>query len=86
METDVAETPLRRQGLFLCESEIARRLGVSEKRWREIRARLEREEGLPQIHPLLGGRCWPAVEAWCISLYKSGGMVAAKADGEEKWD
>jgi len=61
MRDNSADPPtLRRQGLFPCEAEIARRLSQSEKRWRGIVRQLERE-GLPKIDPLMGGRFWPAV-------------------------
>ena len=62
MADDFADTPgLKRQGLFPCEAEIARRLSQSERRWREIARQLERE-GLPKIDPVMGavlarGRC-----------------------------
>jgi hypothetical protein len=58
-----ASTTLKRQGLYPCESEIARRLSQSEKQWRRIAPQLERQ-GLPKIDPLMGGRFWPAVVAF----------------------
>src|SRR5436309_11473330 len=57
---------LKRQGLYPCEAEIARRLSQSEKHWRQIAPRLERE-GLPKIDPIMKGRYWPAVEAFFVS-------------------
>jgi hypothetical protein len=74
----------RRTGLYLCEAEIALRLGISDERWRKVRSQLERQ-GLPKIDPLFNGRCWGAVEAWCIERYRSAGAVVARADGQEKW-
>src|SRR5262245_41830474 len=53
-----ASTTLKRQGLYPCESEIARRLSQSEKQWRRIAPQLERQ-GLPKIDPLMRGRFWP---------------------------
>ena len=94
-----AETPsLKRQGLFPCEAEIARRLSQSEKRWRAI-ARLLERDGLPRIDPLMGGRFWPAVVAYferrcgvrhredALALANRGVVVIpGPPDGEEHWD
>src|SRR5262249_6910440 len=59
---------LKRQGLFPCEAEIARRLSQSEKRWQQVSRQLERD-GLPKIDPLMGGRFWPAVIAFFQARY-----------------
>ena len=76
---------LKRQGLFPCEAEIARRLSQSERRWREIARQFERE-GLPKIDPVMGGRFWPAVVAFFHSRHGLGNMVPSEPDGEERWD
>jgi hypothetical protein len=80
----------RRQGLFPCEAEIARRLSQSDKRWRQI-ARLLEREGLPKIDPVMGGRFWPAVVAFFHARYgvgMAGGVMICPGppDGEEHWD
>lgn len=91
---DVAVSPtLKRQGLFPCEAEIARRLSQSEKRWRAISKVLERE-GLPKTDPLMGARFWPAVVAFFQVRYGIGDvnapgsvmMIPGPPDGEEHWD
>src|SRR5262249_47299167 len=66
-ERDPDAPTLKRQGLYPCEAEVARRLSQSEKHWRRIAPQLERQ-GLPKIDPLMGGRFWPAVTAasWAI--------------------
>jgi hypothetical protein len=84
---------LKRQGLFPCEAEIARRLSQSEKRWRAIAPLLE-SEGLPRLDPLMGGRYWPAVVAFFQARYgvaqvgRVGNvmMVPGPPDGGEDWD
>ena len=77
---------VRRQGLYPCEAEIARRLSLSEKAWRRIALALERE-GLPHKDPLFGARYWPAVRAF---LDRRNGLHAtidlSQPDGKEIWD
>jgi hypothetical protein len=91
MRDDSVDHPtIRRQGLFPCEAEIARRLSQSAKRWRGIVRQLERE-GLPKMDPLMGGRFWPAVVAFFHARYGVGteGSVVicpGPPDGEEHWD
>ena len=94
MHDDCGDRPsLKRQGLFPCEAEIARRLSQSEKRWRAIAKVLERD-GLPKIDPLMGARYWPAVVAFFQARYGVGGMsrigsvtiVPGPPDDEEHWD
>ena len=85
-----ASTTRKRQGLYPCESEIARRLSQSEKQWRRIAPQLERQ-GLPKIDPLMRGRFWPAVEAFFrdrhgLSIIPEGLKQGWKPDGEEHWD
>lgn len=94
-EGDAADThrlPLKRRGLFVCESEIAQRLSQSAPRWRALAPKLERE-GLPKIDPLMGGRYWPAVVAFFNRRYgldkgdtDSPILVSAEDDGEECWE
>jgi hypothetical protein len=95
----IADLPsLKRQGLFPCETEIARRLSQSERRWRAV-ARVLEPEGLPKIDQVMGGRYWPAVVAFFDKRYsiidvrdRPGNnppvLSAASGgeDGEERWD
>ena len=90
MVEDETQRTLKRQGLYPCESEIARRLSQSENRWRRITPQLERQ-GLPKIDPLMKGRFWPAVEAFFrsragLSNIPEGLTQGWKPDGEEHWD
>ena len=50
-------------GLYPSEAEVARRLSQDPATWGAKAVVLERD-GLPRIDPLLGGRFWPAVEAY----------------------
>jgi hypothetical protein len=75
---------LKRQGLYPCEAEIARRLSQSEKHWRRIAPEFERQ-GLPKIDPIMKGRFWPAVEAFFRSRYELRNKVGSQPDGEEMW-
>jgi len=85
-DNSVDRPTIRRQGLFPCEGEIARRLSQSEKRWRQIVRQLERE-GLPKIDPIMGGRFWPAVVAFFRNRHGVDGlMVCPELDGEEHWN
>ncbi len=81
-----SDVSVRRQGLYSCEAEIARRLSVSEKAWRRIAPALERES-LPRKDPLFGARYWPAVRAF---LDRRNGLHAritlSQPDGKEMWD
>ena len=52
----------RRQGLFPCEAEVARRLSQAPAEWAAKAIVLERH-GLPKIDPVMGDRFWPAVQA-----------------------
>jgi hypothetical protein len=94
MSDEIADhVTLKRQGLFPCEAEIARRLSQSTKHWRAIAPLLERE-GLPRIDTLMGGRFWPAVVAFFHVRYGVGAVdtigsvmvVPGPPDGEEHWD
>jgi hypothetical protein len=73
---------LKRQGLYPCEAEVARRLSQSDKHWRQIAPRLERE-GLPRIDPLMGGRFWPAVEAFFRNRHGLSNMPEGLKQGVE---
>jgi hypothetical protein len=84
-EPDSKTSTLKRQGLYPCEAEIARRLSQSEKRWREIAPALERL-GLPRIDAVMKGRFWPAVEAFFRARHGLCNMVVSQPDGEERWD
>ena len=84
-ERDHQSLTVRRQGLYPCEAEIARRLSQSEKHWRRIAPQLERQ-GLPKIDPIMKGRFWPAVEAFFRNRHGMGNLIASEPDGEERWD
>lgn len=74
------------QGLYLTEAEIARRLGISEDRWRETRRVLERE-GLPSRDPLFSNkRFWPAVQTFLMRRYGMSGSTVHSPDGEWNLD
>ncbi|MFC6792741.1 hypothetical protein ACFQE0_26175 [Methylobacterium komagatae] len=72
----------RRQGLFPCESEVARRLSQSPVEWPAKALVLERD-GLPRIDPVMGGRFWPAVEAFWHRRYGLSTIEASALDGVE---
>jgi len=84
-ERDSNASTVRRQGLYPCEAEIARRLSQSDKHWRQIAPQLERE-GLPRIDPIMKGRFWPAVKAFFRNRHGLGKIPASQPDGEERWD
>jgi hypothetical protein len=84
-DPDTDASTLKRQGLYPCEAEIARRLSQSQKRWRQIAPEFERQ-GLPKIDPVMKGRFWPAVEAFFLNRHGVGNMAAWQPDGEERWD
>jgi hypothetical protein len=73
------------QGLFPSEAEVARRLSQSPTEWPAKAIVLERD-GLPRIDPLLGGRCWLAVEAWLKRRYGLSHVEASALDGQENLD
>jgi hypothetical protein len=62
-------TPVRSQGLFPCDAEVARRLSMSADRLREIMPELKRQ-GFPRRDPLTGGRYWPAIVAFWDGKYR----------------
>jgi hypothetical protein len=82
VEHDNNAATLKRQGLYPCEAEIARRLLQSEKHWRRIASRLERQ-GLPKIDPMKG-RFWLTIEALFRSRHGLGNAVSSQPDGKER--
>ncbi len=76
---------IRNQGLFPCEDETARRLSQSPADWRAKVPMLERE-GLPRVDPIMGGRCWPAVEAFFARRYGLNRLEVSQPDGAENLD
>ena len=72
-------------GLFPSEAEIARRLSQSASEWRAKAMVLERE-GLPPIDALMGGRYWPAVEAFWNRRYGLSSIQVYQPDGGENLD
>lgn len=51
--------------LYLTDAELIRRLGVPEKKFRDVLLALETKHGFPRKQALFGGRrYWPAVKAW----------------------
>lgn len=81
----MSEAATREPGLYLPEREVAKRLGMSEDRWRMARKVLE-SDGLPPRNPLMGGRYWPAVKAFFDRREGLGSLPAPKADGGENLD
>lgn len=75
----------RYNGAFPCEAEIARRLSQDPKGWASKATILERE-GLPRIDPIMGGRYWPAVQAFWHRRYGLSTVQASQPDGEENLD
>jgi hypothetical protein len=80
-----AKNEVRDLGLFPSEAEIARRLSQDPKGWREIAIVLERD-GFPAVHPLMGGRFWPAVIAWWNRRYGLSTIEVSQPDGEDNLD
>jgi hypothetical protein len=75
----------RKRGLFPNESEIARRLSQNPLDWPAKAIVLERH-GLPRIDPLMGGRYWPAVEAYWHRRYGLSSIEVHQPDGKENYD
>lgn len=73
------------QGLFPSEAEIARRLSQSRHEWTAKAIVLERE-GLPRVDPVMGGRCWPAVEAFFRKRSGLSSVEVSQPDGGENLD
>ena len=74
--------PHQDQGLFPSEAEVARRLSQDPAAWKAKAVVLERD-GLPRIDPLMGGRCWLAVEAWLKRRYGLSHVEASALDGQD---
>ncbi|NNM71410.1 hypothetical protein [Enterovirga aerilata] len=72
-------------GLFPCEAEVARRLSQTPKEWAAKSIVLERD-GLPKVDPIMGGRFWPAVEAYWLRRYALSSIEVVQADGMENLD
>jgi hypothetical protein len=64
---------------------IARRLSQQPSEWKAKALVLERE-GLPRIDPIMGGRYWPAVEAFWNRRYRLASVEASQPDGGENLD
>jgi hypothetical protein len=73
------------RGLFPNESEIARRLSQNPLKWPAKAVVLERH-GLPRIDPLMGGRYWPAVQAYWHRRYGLSSIEVHQPDGKENCD
>lgn len=76
---------LKAQGLFPDEAEIARRLSQTLPEWRSKAPILERD-GLVRVDPLMGGRFWPAVEAYWRRRYALATIEPSQPDGGENLD
>lgn len=84
----VARKPrdLQRTGLFVCDAEVARRLGVSQDRLRNVAPSLE-SDGFPKRDPMMQGRYWPAVVAFWNRRYGVDKVDSSlQPDGEENLD
>jgi hypothetical protein len=77
-----AAKDVKTTGLFPCEAEIARRLSQTPFEWAAKATILERD-GLPRIDPVMGGRYWPAVEAFWNRRYCLSSIEPSQPDGEE---
>ena len=77
--------PKIENALFLSETEIAMRLNQSPSSWQAKAIILERH-GFPRIDPLMGGRYWPAVEAYWQRRYGLSSMDVHQPDGKENVD
>lgn len=79
------KSPVQSQGLFPAEVEIARRLSQDPRDWAAKAIILERE-GLPRVDPIMGGRFWPAVQAFWHRRYGLTTVQVSQPDGEENLD
>jgi hypothetical protein len=82
MSARIKRAHRRAQGLFPDEAEVARRLSQTPQEWAAKSKVLERL-GLPRIDPLMGGRFWPAVEAFLLRRHGLSTVEASQPDGEE---
>jgi hypothetical protein len=77
--------PENQKGLFPSEIEIARRLNQIPSQW-SAKAKILERNGFPRIDPLMGGRYWPAVEAYWQRRYGLSSMDVHQPDGKENLD
>ncbi len=77
-----AESTIRKQGLFPCEAEIARRLSQTPVEW-AAKAKVLERDGMPKIDPVMGGRFWPAVKAFFDRRYGLSTVEVSQPDGME---
>lgn len=74
--------------LYLRDSQIRRKLGISEERWPGVLAAFERQ-GFPSPDAITSKRFWPAVRAWLYARHGIGGSIPGPIegddDGEENW-
>lgn len=77
-----APSKIKVSGLFPCEAEIARRLSQTPAEWAAKAIILERD-GLPRVDPVMGGRFWPAVQAYWFRRYNLTSIEVSQPDGEE---
>lgn len=75
----------RNQGLFPCEAEVARRLSQTPGEW-AAKAKILERAGLPKVDPLMGGRPWPAVQAFFLRRYGLSTVEPMAPDGVENLD
>lgn len=69
--------------LFASDAEIgAALLGPARAKDFAAIAPLLESSGLPKIHPLLGGRYWPAVKAWCDAQHGLSDQVPSAPSGK----
>lgn len=64
---------------------MARRLSQDAAEWNAKALILERD-GLPPVDPLMGGRYWPAVDAFWRRRYGLSAVEAMVPDGTENLD
>jgi hypothetical protein len=77
---------LQRSGLFLCDAEIARRLGVSGEKFRTIVSAFG-PRGFPPRDAVVGTRYWPAVKAFFDRRYGVDTVSSSLTpDGEDNLD
>lgn len=77
--------PVREQGLFPSEGEIARRLSQALPEW-NAKAKILERDGLPRIGPLMQGRFWPAVQRYFERRAGLATFEVSQPDGEEDLD
>lgn len=81
----MARASIRDGGLFPSEEEIARRLSQEPRDW-SAKAKILERDGLPSVDPIMGGRYWPAVEAFWHRRYGLTSIAPSKPDGGENLD